>query len=250
MDTSDRPLAKATVSLARATIGAAVLLLLGTILGLVYGNKSGAKRAEENTTDLELQAKQQTEQARALADRLSERDAEFRSLSEKLTGFGDRITELNNQLAAKEAELQRLRGQPGDVAPQEQDSAQPTQPLATATEQGFAFDLLRCTDEGSSIRCDVLVTNRRADRWIWISSGYASRTYLVDSGGNNCSASESSFTWGTLAQNVSLRVTLEFARCPRNTRRLSYLEVGFQLGNPAFGSEFKVPFRDIPVGAG
>lgn len=249
MDTTDRPLARATVSLALATVFAAALALLGTVLGLAYGNRAGTKRAEEDSGDLELQSKEQTERVRALSDELAERDAAFRSLSEKVTTFGDRITELNNQLTAKEAEIQRLRGQTPGIAEQE-NPARTLKPVATATEQGFGFGLMACTDEGSSIRCDVLITNRRADRWIWISSGYASRTYLVDTGGNNCSASESSFTWGTLAQDVPVRVTLEFTRCPRNVRRLSYLELGFQLGNPAFGSEFRVPFHDIPVTPG
>lgn len=121
------------------------------------------------------------------------------------------------------------------------------QPVTSAKEQGFSFDVVGCRDEGSSIRCDVVVTNQRADRWIWMSSGRDHGTYIVDTAGNRCSAGDSTFTWGTLAEGVPMRMTFEFQRCPRNVTHLAYLEVGFKLGNPAFPTKFKVPFRGIPV---
>jgi TolB-like protein len=126
--------------------------------------------------------------------------------------------------------------------------SQPGQALAAEREQGFTFELLECRGEGSVISCDVRITNRMADRWIWLSSGYGARTYLVDSQGSSCAASKSSFTWGTLPSGVPRKVTVDFANCPRNATALSYVELGLQLDNPALGGKFKVPFRHtIPV---
>lgn len=124
----------------------------------------------------------------------------------------------------------------------------PRPPVASEREQGFTFDLLECRGEGSVIACDLRITNRMSDRWLWLHSGYGSRTYLVDAQGNTCAAQKGSFEWGTLPRDVPLRVTLQFANCPRNATELSYLELGLQLGNPAFGDQFKVPFRQrIPI---
>jgi TolB-like protein len=119
----------------------------------------------------------------------------------------------------------------------------PHLPLASERDHGFTFDVLECRGEGSVISCDLRFTNRMADRWIWLSSGYGSRTYLVDAQGNSCAASKSTWTWGVLPSQVPRRVTVDFSNCPRNTSELSYLELGFQLDNPALGSQFKVPFR-------
>ena len=116
-------------------------------------------------------------------------------------------------------------------------------PLASERERGFTFDLLGCRGEGSVIACDLRITNRMADRWLWLSFGYASRTYVVDAMGNTCAAEQGSFTWGTLPREVPLKVTLQFTNCPRHTTELAYMELGAQLGNPAFGEQFKVPFR-------
>lgn len=133
------------------------------------------------------------------------------------------------------------------VATNQPVSTSSLQPVATAKEQGFQFDLMGCNDEGSSIRCYVVVTNQLPDRWIWMSSGRDHATFLVDNGGNQCSASDSSFTWGTLIEDVPIRLMFDFQRCPHHIALLKYFQVGFKLGNPAFPKSFKVSFRDIPV---
>lgn len=188
-----------------------------------------------------------------------ERDAEVRNSSatlesRELASSPARVQELTRQLSEKEEELQHLRRQAVPTAQEASstssdhgDSGAPSQPIATAREQGFEFNLMQCTDEGSSIRCDVIVTNQHPDRWVGVSSGYASRTYLVDTEGNKCSASDSTSISNKLAQGVPLRVTVEFTKCPRNVTRLSYLELGVNLGYLGTGDKFKVPFRDVPV---
>ncbi|HEY6324252.1 MAG TPA: FlgO family outer membrane protein [Thermoanaerobaculia bacterium] len=146
-------------------------------------------------------------------------------------------------LSQLEAGTSEVPAPPGPAPPRA-----PSQPLASERENGFTIDLLECRGEGSVISCDLRITNRLSDRWIWLSTGYGSRTYLVDSQGRTCAATKSNFEWGVLPSGVPRRVTVAFSNCPRDATALSYVELGMQLDNPALGTQFKVPFRHrIPL---
>lgn len=238
----------------RGTILAALIGSAGIIAAAWIGLGIGRGQSEEQLVQLQQQ--------------LEDRDAQFTQLHDSFKAQQAALEEVRKELQAERTQNSPLpvpaagRGDAANstqltmggaghpVAGASSDAPRPPEAakvLASAREQGFVFDVITCRDEGSSIQCDIVVTNKLDDRWIWISSGYASRTYLVDMAGNTCSASKANFEWGTLARDVPFRVKLQFDRCPREVTSLSYLELGFQLGNPAFGSEYKVSFRDIPV---
>lgn len=251
MDVQDNPLSRATLSVARATLLAGILGLIGTILGLTFGTKHGAEQAALETTEFQQQAAQQAAEIQMLSQMLAEREASFRAVSEKLADYDARLVDLTKQLGEKSAQA----APSGSETPTTTESLTASNQLSHATpqstinakEQGFLFEVLGCRDEGSSILCDIVVTNQRGDRWIWISEGFDSRTYVVDAAGNRCSAKDATFTWGTLVEGVPQRMTFEFRGCPRNVAHLSYLELSFRLGSPISRRDFRVPFRDIPV---
>jgi hypothetical protein len=228
---------------ARAIIIAAAIGVVGSIAAAYLGREAGQRDARDDTRRLEA--------------RFEEVQRETRNKDEQLAQAVREIGELRQTLSQKSRVVVPTRLPQIDSSPDSESTVStvaetptpdPSQPLATAKEQGFQFDMMGCQDDGSSIRCDVVVTNQRPDRWIWISSGRDPGTYVVDAGGHTCTANDSSFTWGTLVEGVPIRATFDFQRCSADGTTLKYVQIGFKLGNPAFNSSFKVPFHDVPLG--
>lgn len=230
---------------ARAIIVAAVIGVAGSVAAAYLGREAGQRGAQDDMRRLEARFEEAQREGQRKDEQLDQALREIaqlrETLSQRVATPGQARTPQTTPAASTTEQQPVTTDQP--VPPTE------TQPLASAKEQGFLFDLMGCNDEGSSIRCDVVVTNQRSDRWIWISSGRDHATYLVDAAGNQCSAGDSSFTWGTLPESVPTRMTFEFQRCARSVTHLAFFQIGFKLGSPAFPTAFKVPFRDIPVSA-
>lgn len=70
--------------LARATIVAALITLVGTVLGIVLGNRAGEKRASEEVQGLEARMRQQENAVQVLQAQLAERDKAIRELTNQV----------------------------------------------------------------------------------------------------------------------------------------------------------------------
>jgi hypothetical protein len=139
MDTENRPLANATVSLSRATLTAAIITLIGTILGAVIGNRHGEQMSAvadfegRQTKTLPSQSAQQSEESVG-------RDSEIRLLKEQLANS-------ERQVAALTRELREVKTT---------SIPQPSQHLVSGD---FSFDLQSCIRRGDLVRCSIIVTN-------------------------------------------------------------------------------------------
>lgn len=123
-------------------------------------------------------------------------------------------------------------------------------------ELGFRFSLSGCDRDGPSLRCEVLVTNREADRDLTLDSGR-----LIDEGGNDLAAvmvgfgPEIGYLRGKsrLASGVPVKAQIKFENVRLDIRRLALMEIELApLGRAesrsrgAFGVP-RVQFRSVEI---
>ena len=235
----------------RAIVVAALIGAVGYILAAVAGHWLGREQGSERQAALEKQLASSSRETADLRKVLDTQAQELAGLKERLEK--EKSTPSSNELKeAKDKGQTEAQDQPQadqhtiPLGLESRQASQIKKPLASEREHGFTFDLLECRGEGSVIDCDLMMTNHMPDRWLSLHSDRG-RTHVVDDLGGTCSAKSTTFNWGTLSREVPLRITVEFGNCPRDVKRLSYVELSFSLGNPAFGEAFKVPFRGVPV---
>lgn len=240
----DQPLAKATISLARATAFGAALVFLSSVLGLVIGNRYGESQAE---LDREARIDALEAQIESLTGGISSRDARISETENLLAKAQARIEELRKAIRNGEqrnAEVELKEGVPIGAGHLYSDKRAVE---ASIQEQGFKFDLLGCSNGGTSVYCELMITNLQDERWLTISAGYKPASYLVDSNGNSCKGVQSTFRSGSLPKDVPLRVKLEFTGCSRDISSLTYLRLAFGVGSFLSSPREEVSFRNIQL---
>ena len=115
-------------------------------------------------------------------------------------------------------------------------------------EQDFTFALKGCFRSGSAIRCELLITNRGADRQLSLNG--ASQSRLFDESGNEWSAAQVSLgnqgAFGSvrslLVAGVPARAELRFDGVAPEARVATLVELSI------YGQrETRVQFRDVPI---
>jgi len=130
--------------------------------------------------------------------------------------------------------------------------------LRTVEEEEFRFDLYRCKFHGSSVACEMLITNQIADRALHLSRPYATAlSRIIDDAGNEWPASE--FVLGVqtgeaveeiMPQGVPVRAVITFKGVASEASSIRLLEVGcyarFAKGN-GNSAMFVTKIADIPL---
>lgn len=243
-------------SMARATIIAALIGLLGSIGGIILGNKAGANKASEEMHSLEARMRQQESAVAALQSQLAERDETIRKLREEAAP-----ERASREPATEAVTLTNMNSEESN-APQESSDSSSTgsslplqeEPAVVAVEEvsGVAFSLRECRRSNSVVTCDFTIVNRDNDRKLEICTPcYGVGSRLVDSEGNQYRPEAaylgSGFTHrpnAVLASGVPMRAGIRFNGLQPNATRIALLELGFRIG---FSGNHTVQFRDIAL---
>jgi len=119
---------------------------------------------------------------------------------------------------------------------------------------GFLFELKRCVMNGTSVDCDLLITNNREDRRLIISSPRSSfHSRLIDMDGNEYNEYEASLgsdqvidprreVRSTLATSIPTRAKVNFLNVSSDIAMARLVEIGCWTN-----SGFSVQFRNVPL---
>ncbi len=110
----------------------------------------------------------------------------------------------------------------------------------------FAFELQQCAISGTTIICDLLVTNRDKDRTV----GFGDRSRVFDNFGNESQArrvrvanKEDYIVFSTFVSSVPTRLRLTFEEISPQASSLALLDILCALQE----GEFNVQFRNVPL---
>jgi hypothetical protein len=145
---------------ARATIIAALIGLLGSIISGLLGNRVGERRASEEVQGLEARMQQQEHSVQALQAQLSERDQAIRELT-------DQVARERARASAALRSSANGAAAPTAISEGSQEPAQPDQ--ATIVERDDVISVKRlppvdislekCEHWGGGLSCRLLLTN-------------------------------------------------------------------------------------------
>lgn len=148
------------------------------------------------------------------------------------------------------AGLSSERPRSGGETAQQPRSIQERQAIQERREQDFTFSLEGCTRSGTTVRCDLLVTNNAADRQMNLYGTLrhgASRLY--DERGNAWQAvqvvlgnQEGRLARSLLVQGIASRAQVRFEGVAPEAQVAALLELYCWSGQ-----EFRVQFRDVPL---
>jgi hypothetical protein len=124
------------------------------------------------------------------------------------------------------------------------------------------LDLKRCTLSGTSLECEILITNQGEDRTLYLSP---SNSRLIDEEGTEYSASSLTLGGGgshvrmmvfgnnkppaasRLATGISVKAVLSFEGIPSGTKRAALIEIQETRGGFYGGRGLKAQFRNVPL---
>lgn len=237
----------------RAIILAALIGVGGAIAAALVGREWGERRAEGDTSRLEVRIEQQERALQAMQERVSAKDATIQSLTQQL--HSQRVSGATPIGATSPATNGATAVAPSPAAAVEPaaDSQPPTLSEAQAPTEsngGLEVTLLGCTATGTAVTCGMRVTNTRPDRQIRLWAERGSR--IIDQDGNERRASAASI--GTnrmtffrsdndLAEATPTRASLYFENVPSSARKAALLQVTFAEGQ----ASFDVKFREVPI---
>lgn len=117
-----------------------------------------------------------------------------------------------------------------------------------AEDHSVLFNLQNCRRSGSSITCDLLITNKGTDRKFWLLSY---NSVLYDELGNGYRGSEAKVANQTgnspeigFINNVTAKGQLVFEKIEANSSKITLLNVAFSVGNDY---DLSVKFRNVPL---
>ncbi len=171
------------------------------------------------------------------------------------------IAQLQAVVSEKDAEIVKLKERPVQAAnigigatgvqdtlletaqpPAKDQNQGPEPPLRSASERGFFFQLKSCNLSGSTLQCEVLITNKEGDRSFELNRDNLSR--IIDDGGRESVASflalgahssECCSVRSELPGGVPISSRLRFEGVKPGTKRLQLLEIACSAGDPAGG---------------
>lgn len=139
----------------------------------------------------------------------------------------------------------------------------PTQqkPLQRKKEAFFTFDLQRCTSEGTTATCELLVTNTAGedkpfepDTGVSVLFGSPNPTAIIDDHGNEARivdvtvANKNGFVRSQLLSNLPVKVLLTFRGVDADARQVKRLVFNFTTKfSQAMFDDFRVEFRDVSL---
>lgn len=114
----------------------------------------------------------------------------------------------------------------------------------------FTFELQQCQMSGTSVTCDLMITNKGDDRRI----GLGSRTRLFDDQGNayyaervRVASTEARNVYQDLVSGIAAKARFTFEGVTVQTRRITLLDISVSPSGVSRGRSFNVQFRDVPL---
>ena len=145
--------------------------------------------------------------------------------------------------------IQRLRENSRNNSTTDNDLVQPTVPIRrslVADASLFTFELERCLLSGTTVFCDLFVTNKDIDRKLFFS-----RSYLFDDFNNQTKSSRielaNNKSWSVtafLVSGVRTKARVIFNGILAKANKASLLTLNFDSTNT---QRFKVNFRNVPL---
>jgi hypothetical protein len=145
----------------------------------------------------------------------------------------------------------------------EREQAKPAAPeILRQRVSDHIFELKQCSLSGTSLECEVLITNQGEDRTLRLSPGSAR---LVDEGGTEYSCISltlggggshvPTMTFGDnkppaaaqLTNGVPIKAVLTFEGIPAGTKRAALIEIQEPAGGFYGGRGLKAQFRNVPL---
>ena len=149
-------------------------------------------------------------------------------------------------------------------------SSKPPQPAAAQRKEasGFLFELKACTLSGTSVTCDLLVTNKGEDRWLQLFSGNNRwesdvPTRLITEDGSECFAESVSLggdggrsSKTLLASEVPTRVRYKFGKVTPEAQKATLLQISGSVEDSNSssrrvtvrgGDSLSIQFRNVPL---
>jgi curli biogenesis system outer membrane secretion channel CsgG len=144
------------------------------------------------------------------------------------------------------------RGQPTGSAAGSEGKQTPTKQSQQQQVNGYLFELKRCTLGGSSVECDLLITNNKEDRQLIIySRPYSGVSRLIDPNGNEYIAADEvllgssrgfSSSRSILASGIPTRAKVSFEKVSPDIELARLVEI-ICLSDGLF----RVQFRNVPL---
>jgi hypothetical protein len=246
-------------ALARATVIAALIGLLATVVGALLGTRVGERRAADEVQNLEARLRQQENAVQALQAKISERDEAIRDLRER-TVRGSAPDGLTREGGIAPSGAAREQLPESEQQRQDSDTAQHV-PLSVKRLAPVDIALEKCQHWGGGLSCRLLLTNS-GSAGANIALGDRS-TFVYDERGNEFQlegATLGSQRWSAeqfgaiwLEPSIPVAANFQFRGVPESAQRgtlrlvLAVVQVA---GPPAFfgpNPEWRsIVFDDVP----
>lgn len=146
-------------SLSRATIVAALIGLLGTVVAGFVGNRAGERKAGDEVQNLEVRMRLQETALQTLQAQLAERDSAIRTLTDQVARERARADSASQGSPSGVSTPSETREESTETRPIETASVEQDAPIAVKRLAPVDISLEKCEHWGGGLSCRMLFKN-------------------------------------------------------------------------------------------